>query len=130
MRIFEIVDEDIEDWNPDNLDPDNLEDIKKLAVKLLQSMNKRIRETYDRDHQIGHSYFIPLKECKNPDEALAKLKQIWHYEILPLLQEYFYDNPEKLEEVLKGRFIEATERYFDFKEEPDFLEAIIEVAKS
>lgn len=47
----------------------------------------------DRDHQIGHSYFMKIK---NKEE----LKSVWYDEIVPLLQEYFYNDREKLENVL------------------------------
>ena len=75
-------------------------DGKKVAdvdiSKLLKSMNERIEYLYDRDHQIGHSYFMRLK---NGDD-IKKLKDVFQYEVLPLLQEYFYDDWEKINLVL------------------------------
>ena len=65
---------------------------------LLETMNRRIEALYDRDHQIGHSYFLPLKE--KPD--LDTLKAIFRHEILPLLQEYFYDDWAKIDAVLNS----------------------------
>ncbi|MDA8014369.1 MAG: AAA family ATPase [Gammaproteobacteria bacterium] len=66
--------------------------------KLLAEMNKRIEVLYDRDHQIGHSFFLRLKE--NPN--IETLAEIFQHEILPLLQEYFYDDWEKINMVLNN----------------------------
>ncbi len=73
--------------------------------KLLKAMNERIEALYDRDHQIGHSYFLQLQG--NPD--IKTLQDIFHYEILPLLQEYFYDDWEKVDAVLNlNGFLRST----------------------
>ena len=61
--------------------------------KLLKIMNQRIAVLLDREHQIGHTYFLKVKECE-------KLKIIFQKKIIPLLQEYFYDNWEKIDLVL------------------------------
>ena len=75
--------------------------------KLLKSMNKRIEYLYDRDHQIGHSYFMRLE---NSDE-IEKLKDIFRHEVLPLLQEYFYDDWKKIDIVLnKNKFLTIEDR--------------------
>ncbi|MDA8002687.1 MAG: AAA family ATPase, partial [Alphaproteobacteria bacterium] len=60
-------------------------------ANLLKSMNERIEALYDRDHQIGHSFFLRLKGNEN----IETLADIFEHEILPLLQEYFYDDWEK-----------------------------------
>lgn len=64
--------------------------------RLLEQLNKRITILYDRDHAIGHSYFLPLKD--NP--TIEHLGMIFENRILPLLQEYFYDNYERIQLVL------------------------------
>lgn len=51
---------------------------------------------YDREHTIGHGYFIPLKE----DASIEVLASIFENNIIPLLQEYFYDDYEKIRLVL------------------------------
>jgi 5-methylcytosine-specific restriction protein B len=96
----------IRSWN-------DLNDIKKLAVKVLYTINEKIRKIYDRDHQIGHSYLLKLKDCKNEIETL---RYIWFHEIIPLLQEYFYDSPEKLRQVL-GNFVEVDGDSYEFIDE-------------
>ena len=58
-------------------------------------LNEKITAELDRDHQIGHSYFM---EVTNK----AELQQKFYQCILPLLQEYFYGNPEKLKKIIPG----------------------------
>ena len=65
-------------------------------AKLLDAMNERIAAIYDRDHQIGHAYFMPLRDAASKD-ALAN---VFRRSVLPLLQEYFYDDWEKIDVVL------------------------------
>jgi len=73
--------------------------------KLLSTMNERIEALYDRDHQIGHAYFLPLKE----NSSLAELSDIFRHSVLPLLQEYFYEDWEKIDMVLgKNGFLKPT----------------------
>lgn len=67
--------------------------------KLLDIINKRIEFLYDRDHTIGHAYFIKLKDMKK-EEQYKKLCSIFANKIIPLLQEYFYENWEKIQIVL------------------------------
>lgn len=83
-----------------------LEDIKiennNINIsEILKSINQRIIKEYDREHQIGHSFFLKLKE----DSTITDLSEIFEYEILPLLEEYFYDDREKINSVLnKNKF--------------------------
>ena len=69
--------------------------------ELLKVMNERICILHDRDHQIGHTYFMDIEDI----ESLAK---VFKNNIIPLLQEYFYDNWEKIDLVLnKNGFIKG-----------------------
>ena len=69
---------------------------------LLEKINERIRILHDRDHQIGHTYFLDVKNL----DSLAKT---FKNRIIPLLQEYFYDNWEKIDLVLnKNGFIQES----------------------
>jgi len=67
--------------------------------KLLETINQRIEYLYDRDHTIGHAYFMCLSE-KTDNEKLTELSNIFKNKIIPLLQEYFYDDWEKIRLVL------------------------------
>ena len=63
---------------------------------MLKTINERIEYLYDRDHTIGHAYFLPLKGGAD----ISELASIFKNKILPLLQEYFYDDWEKIRLVL------------------------------
>jgi len=56
-------------------------------------MNKRIEVLYDREHTLGHAFFISL----NNNSPIDDLANIFQYKIIPLLQEYFFEDWEKLE---------------------------------
>lgn len=78
--------------------------IKEMLIK----MNKRITVLYDREHTLGHAYFLPLRV--NPTvEALAG---IFADTIIPLLQEYFYEDYEKIRLVLGDNNKSNTEDQF------------------
>lgn len=72
--------------------------------KLLTVLNDRISYILDDDHQIGHSYFLKLLQSKDgqPVQTISEeaLKDVFKYEILPLLNEYFYGDWEKIKAVL------------------------------
>ncbi|MCB1656965.1 MAG: AAA family ATPase [Pseudomonadales bacterium] len=76
-----------------------LKDIKVEGIKideLLSIMNQRIEVLLDREHTIGHAYFMELKN----DSPIEKLAEIFQNKILPLLQEYFFDDWSKINLVL------------------------------
>jgi len=69
--------------------------------EMLAAINRRICVLLDREHQIGHSYFIGVSD-------LAELARAFRHRIIPLLQEYFYDDWERIYLVLnKNAFIRA-----------------------
>jgi len=63
---------------------------------ILDTMNKRITILLDREHIIGHSYLLPLRD----DPSMEKLAEIFENKIMPLLQGYFFDDYEKIQLVL------------------------------
>ena len=74
---------------------------------MLKKINERIEVLYDREHMIGHSYFVKL----NNDSTIEDLQAVFENEIIPLLQEYFYDDYKKISLVL-GDFNKAEEYRF------------------
>jgi 5-methylcytosine-specific restriction protein B len=95
--------------------PELLKDIKVNNIDisyLLAIMNERIVALYDREHTIGHSFFFKLKE--NPE--IVELGNIFKNEIIPLLQEYFYDDYEKIQLILGDNQKEPGEPQFVIKE--------------
>lgn len=71
------------------------------AARLLQTINDRITRLYDRDHQIGHAYFIGYKS----KPTLAALQRVFAVQLLPLLQEYFFGAWSKIGLVLGDRWV-------------------------
>jgi 5-methylcytosine-specific restriction protein B len=66
------------------------------VAKMLKTINQRIELLYDREHTIGHSFFLPLKD----DPTIGRLARIFELEILPLLEEYFFEDWERVGQVL------------------------------
>lgn len=66
------------------------------VAEMLDTLNKRITVLLDREHTIGHSYLLPLKI----EATIEKLADVFERKIIPLLQEYFYDDYEKIQLVL------------------------------
>ena len=64
--------------------------------KLFESINSRIEFLIDKDHTIGHSYFLKIKD----NQTVEGLASIFKNEIIPLLTEYFYGDFEKIQLVL------------------------------
>lgn len=71
-----------------------LEDINDINLQdLLTQINTRITENFDKDHQIGHAYFININ---NKRELTAAYKN----KLLPLLNEYFYNDADSVAKIL------------------------------
>lgn len=86
--------------------------------EMLVRMNKRISVLYDREHTIGHAYFIPLKE----NSTVEQLAEIFENAIVPLLQEYFYEDYEKIRLVLGDNNKAKKEEQFIVAVENDYNE--------
>jgi 5-methylcytosine-specific restriction protein B len=56
-------------------------------------MNRRIEFLYDREHTLGHAFFLNIG-------TIGELKAVFENKIIPLLQEYFYEDYEKIQAVL------------------------------
>lgn len=77
----------------------NLLDFKVWNIdikRMFETINQRIEFLYDRDHRLWHSFFMTLRE----NNSLEKLNEIFYNNIIPLLQEYFYEDWEKIQIVL------------------------------
>ena len=68
--------------------------------RMLDAINQRVEALYDRDHCIGHAYFTPLAQVPDGDERLIALQQVFSTRILPLLEEYFFEDWQKIRLVL------------------------------
>jgi 5-methylcytosine-specific restriction protein B len=68
--------------------------------KMLSVINQRIEALYDRDHCIGHAYFTSLSKINDEDERFVALSQLFSKRIIPLLEEYFFEDWQKIRLVL------------------------------
>lgn len=73
----------------------------------LYTINKRIEVLKDREHQIGHSYFMQFVDNQSKTIQADALKDVIYKKVIPLLQEYFYGDYEKMQLVLGKGFIEV-----------------------
>lgn len=64
--------------------------------ELLEAINARIEILLDRDHCIGHTYFMSLKS----DSPLSDLANVFRRQVIPLLQEYFFEDWSRIRLVL------------------------------
>lgn len=64
--------------------------------QMVRVINKRIELLYDREHTIGHCFFLSLKD----HPSIEHLAEIFELQILPLLEEYFFENWERVAMVL------------------------------
>lgn len=90
------------------------DDVEGLDVaKMLEQINERITFLYDREHTIGHAFFTKLKDSPN----IETLSMIFQKSIIPLLQEYFYEDYQKIQLVLGDNGKSNPEHKFILDEE-------------
>ena len=83
------------------------------VAEMLDTINQRIEYLFDREHTIGHAFFTELKD----DATIEKLASIFMKSVIPLLEEYFYEDYSKIMLILgdngkkddKHKFIIAKE---------------------
>lgn len=95
---------------PELLNGKNIEGID--LEQLLTKINDRIKKEYDRDHQIGHSYLMRV-------ENKEQLERAYKNRILPLLNEYFYNDIDSVAKILncKPDEISSKENWFNVLKE-------------
>ena len=92
-------------------DYDVLDEIDGIELdKLLIAINERVEFLLDRDHLIGHAYFV---NCNSYSDIINVVSN----KIIPLLQEYFYGDNEKVGMVLGGIGSSEDDKYIVYKEE-------------
>lgn len=74
-------------------------DVKKKVIALFEVLNRRIEFLVDRDHTLGHAIFMGV-------ESYSSLREVMRYNVIPLLQEYFYGEWDKIALVL-GHDVDA-----------------------
>ena len=80
-----------------------LDKLQLSPKDILLKLNAKLREIEDREKQIGHSYFM-----KNGSqiETIDELKEIYIYEIIPLISEYCFNDYSKMKEIIGEEFID------------------------
>jgi 5-methylcytosine-specific restriction protein B len=69
------------------------------VARMFIVMNERITALLGRERTLGHSYFLPLKD----DQSIGALSRIFSKQIIPLLQEYFFNDWQRIQWVLKDQ---------------------------
>lgn len=103
-----------------------MSDVSKLSIdceginlqELLKAINTRIEYLLDREKTIGHAFFISV-------ENLESLKKVFKNRIIPLLQEYFYNDYALIDAVLnKNGMLEISVENKDYlKNMTEFIES-------
>lgn len=83
-------------------------DVELDVAEMLEVINKRIEYLFDREHTIGHAFFTDLKD----EPTVQKLASIFKKSVIPLLQEYFYEDYSKIRMCLGDNGKENTEHMF------------------
>jgi 5-methylcytosine-specific restriction protein B len=68
--------------------------------QLLERINERIEALYDRDHCIGHAYLTGLIQVEDGQQRFEALTDVFRRRIVPLLEEYFFEDWQKIRLVL------------------------------
>ena len=91
-------------------------EVKGIDLELLlKTMNKRIEVLYDREHTLGHAFLIPVLDALNvggdnvQNNAFSELKNTFKNKIIPLLEEYFFEDWNKIRLVLGDNRKEKSE---------------------
>lgn len=96
--------------------------------KLLRKINERILERLDRDHRIGQAYFMDIL-------SIGDLHKTWYYKVLPLLNEYFYNDLASMQGIVGSKFfdsygnVRSLSLQRDGKELSEFEEALLRIYK-
>ncbi len=78
-------------------------EVEGINLRLLMTViNLRIERLYDREHTLGHAFLLPVKKALLDGEqaGFAALQHAFEGKIIPLLEEYFFEDWDKIRKVL------------------------------
>ena len=102
--------------DPDLLSNVSLDGQEIDLNRMLTAMNETIEALFDREHTVGHAYFL---KGKGQSIDGSELPDIFQNKIIPLLTEYFFDDWSKVRSVLgDDRVGEKTDTQFVLEIEP------------
>ncbi|QNK66498.1 McrB family protein [Variovorax sp. PAMC26660] len=84
--------------------------------QMLIMLNRRIEALYDREHTVGHAYFTALADSP-VEQRFYALKAVFKNRIIPLLEEYFFEDWQKIRLVLGDNQKSKAERHLQFVHE-------------
>jgi len=114
--FFKEVEPNVEIIKAENPVIDDLD-----LAKLFNVLNGKITRKLDRDHRLGHSYFLEVF-------GMAQLRIKWYYQIIPLLMEYFYNDPESIAAIVTDAFIDKeTGQVKWISSDTEFKEALLNI---
>ncbi len=108
------------------------ENVKDAILLIFNVLNDEIAKFKGPDYGIGHAYFKDIGSAED-------LMNSWYYKIMPLLQEYFYLDNDRLLEILKsviktkeveGKNADMFHPYRSFKSPEEFLDSVLPAKKS
>ncbi|MBB1314185.1 McrB family protein [Aliivibrio sp. SR45-2] len=94
------------------------DDVEINLSDLLITLNERIEILYDREHTLGHAFFMPVKalvDAGEQDKAFSALVSVFQNKIIPLLEEYFFEDWDKIRLVLADNQKEETLQFVSEK---------------
>jgi len=71
-----------------------------LLISSMQSLNQYIKDTLGEGFTIGHSYFI--NQLSKSDDVVSTLNEIMKYEIIPLINEYYFDDKDSVKTAMQS----------------------------
>ena len=106
----------------------NAEDVQKAIFHIFAKLNDTIESDRGPDYGIGHAYF---KDIGSEED----LMDAWNYKIMPLLQEYFYNEDDKLLKLLRsvmkikevdGSKAKKIQQYHRLDSASEFLDGVLD----
>ncbi len=94
-------------WKKEHLQELESNDFKGFNLQtILDTINRRIEKLIDKDHMIGHSYFLTVNNIED-------LKAAFQNKIIPLLQEYFFGDYGKIGLVIGSDFFDIIDNQIE-----------------